>query len=69
MIHIRLTNVIIERKGHSSTTKYKYYYPRLCNESDFTTDWERSWYHLTVEGSNANLYCIQNEDIHLFGTR
>jgi len=48
MIHIRLTNVIIEREGHSSTTKYKYYYPRLCNESDFTTDWEKSWYHLTV---------------------
>ena len=68
MVHIRLTNVIIERKGNSSTTKYKYYYPRLCHRSlDFKTLWERRWFKNMQRQADGNslLYCIQSEDIYL----
>lgn len=39
-IHIRLTNVIIDRESSTPNTRYEYYYPRLCNDNDFDTEWE-----------------------------
>jgi len=70
MVHIRLTNVIIERDSNTETTTYKYYYPTLCKHSDFNTDWENRWFDkMELEEGNSLLYCITNEDIYLIGTR
>ena len=40
MVHIRLTNVIIDRDSNTETTTYKYYYPELCDDSHFITEYE-----------------------------
>ena len=50
MVHIRLTNVIIERDSNTETTTYKYYYPRLCNHSDFKTEYTSKWFEQQEQG-------------------
>ena len=70
MVHIRLTNVIIERDSNATITTYKYYYPRLCNHSDFKTEFASKWFDKLEQGEgNSLLYCIKSEDIYIQGTR